>query len=116
MTTNQVRFDEHEFPVWKRQMVEQHLSDNSTDILFQQGSDVKWVQYNKLHVSNYCKAHHDKMSYVVVLKVESQKNTFTLAIWSKNLADSNELLWIWDKENNPVHASYCDEAHKSVGD
>jgi hypothetical protein len=52
-------------------MVEQHLSDNSTDILFQQASDVKWVPYNKLHVSNYRKVHHDKMSNVVVLTMES---------------------------------------------
>ena len=42
-TTNQARFDEHEFPFWKRKMLEQHLSDNSTDILFQQASDVIWV-------------------------------------------------------------------------
>ena len=39
-TTNQARFDEHEFPLRKRKMVEQHLSDNSTDILFQYASDV----------------------------------------------------------------------------
>ena len=45
-TTNQARFDEHEFPYRKRKMVEQHLSDNSTDILFQQASDVLWVPYN----------------------------------------------------------------------
>ena len=38
-----------------RKMVEQHLSDNSTGILFQQASDVKWVPYKKLHVSNYRK-------------------------------------------------------------
>ena len=56
-------------------MVQQHLSDNSTDILFQQASDIIWIPYNMLHVSNYRKVHHDKMSNVVVLKVESQKNT-----------------------------------------
>ncbi len=80
MITNQVRFDEHEIPFRKRKMVEQHLSDNSTDILFQQASNVRWVPYNKLHVRNYCKVHHDKMSDVVVLNVESQKNTYTRAI------------------------------------
>ena len=79
------------------------MSDNSTDILFQQASDVIWVPYNKLHVSNYRKVHYDEMSDVVVLKLESQKNTYTRAILSKFLADSNELLGIRDKENNPIH-------------
>ncbi len=37
-------------------------------------------------------------SDVVVLNVDSQKNTYTRAIWSKYLADSNELLRIRDKE------------------
>ncbi len=62
MTTNQERFDEYEFLFRKRKMVEQHLSDNSTDILIQQASDVIWVPYNTLHVSNYRKVHHDKLS------------------------------------------------------
>ena len=92
-------------------MVEQHLSDNSTDILFQQASNVTWVPYNKLHVSNYRKVHHDKMSDVVVLKVESQKNTYTRAILSKFLADYNELLRIRDKENNPIHAHFAGITH-----
>ncbi len=105
MTTNKVRFNEHEFPFQKRQMVEQHLSENPTDILFQQ------VQYNKLHVSNYCEVHHDKISNVVVLKVESQKNAYTLAIWSKYLADSNELFNIWDKVNDPIHAHCAGVTH-----
>ena len=53
-----------------------------------------WIPYTKLHVRNYRKVHHDKMSYVVVLKVKSQKNTYTSAILSKFLAGSNELLRI----------------------
>ncbi len=54
------------------------------------------------------------MSYVVVLNVESQKNTYTRAIWSKYLADSNELLRIWDKENNPIHAHFAGVTHKTL--
>ncbi len=92
-------------------MVEQHSSDNSTDILFQQASNVNWVPYNKLHVSNYRKVHHDKMRNVDVLKVESQKNTFTRAIWSKYLADSNELLRMRNKETNPIHAHFAGVTH-----
>jgi hypothetical protein len=109
MTMNQVRFNEHDFPFWKRKMVEHHLSDNSTDILFQQAFYVTWVPYNKLHASNYRKVHNDKMSDVVVLKVESQKNTYTQAIKRKYLADSNELLRTWEKENNPIHAHFAGE-------
>jgi hypothetical protein len=72
------------------------------------------VPYNKLHVSNYRKVHYDQMSDVVVLKVESQKNTFTRAIWSKYLADSNELLRIWDKKNNPIHAHFAGVTHQTL--
>jgi hypothetical protein len=38
MTSNQVIFSEHEFPFRKRKMVEQFLSDNSTDIFYQLAS------------------------------------------------------------------------------
>ncbi len=60
---DQVRFEEveHEIPFWKSKMLEQHSGDNSSDILFQQASDVIRVPYNKLHVSNYHKIHHDKL-------------------------------------------------------
>ncbi len=51
------------------------------------------------------------MSDVVVLTVESQKNTFTRAIWSKYLADSNELLRNLDKETNPIHAHFVGVTH-----
>ncbi len=75
MALNQVKFYGDAFPNKKWKMVKQNISDNSTDILFQQASDVIWVpsNLNKLHVCNYCKVHHGKMSNVVVLKVESQK-------------------------------------------
>ena len=106
--SNQVKFDEHEFPNRTRKMMEQLLSDNSEsiDILFQQAFGVTCVPFNKLHVSNYRKVHHDKMSYVVVLKVESQKTTYTRAILSKFLTDSNELRRIRDNENNNIRAHF----------
>ncbi len=50
-------------------MAEQYLSNNSTDILFQSAADVTWVPYNKFHVGDYEKAHHDKISDVVVLRI-----------------------------------------------
>ena len=54
------------------------------------------------------------MIYVIVLKVESQKNTYTWAIWSKFLADSNELLRIQDKKNDPIHAHFAGVTHKML--
>ena len=47
------------------------------------------------------------MSDVIVLKVESQKKTFTRAILSKFLADSNELLRVCDQKNNPIHGFHA---------
>jgi hypothetical protein len=51
------------------------------------------------------------MSDLVVLNVESQKNTYTRAIWSKYLADSNELLRILDQEKNPIHVHFAGVTH-----
>ena len=69
-------------------MIDQILPDNlnSTDILYQHASDVKWLPYNKLHVGNYDKVHYDTKSDVVVLKVGSKENTYTRAIQGKWLS------------------------------
>jgi hypothetical protein len=91
MISNQGQFNEHEFPFQKQKMVEQFLSDYSTDILFKSPSDVKWVVYNKLHLGNYSKVHHDKVSDVAVLQVNSQENTFTLVLMYKWVLDKLEL-------------------------
>ncbi len=64
MTSNQVKFAEHEFLLWTRKMVDQFLSDHSTDVLYQNSSYVTWVPYKKSHVGNYEKVHHDTMSDV----------------------------------------------------
>ncbi len=59
MTSNQVKFAEYEFPFRTQKMVDQFLSDNATDILYQHASDVTWVPYKKLHVCNHEKVHYD---------------------------------------------------------
>ena len=87
MTSNQVKFSKHEFPFLTSKMVDQLLSDNSTDILYQHASDLTWVPYNKLHVGNFEKVHYDTMSDVVVLKVISKENRYTSAIQGKWLSD-----------------------------
>jgi hypothetical protein len=80
MTSNQVKFSEHEFPFQTRKMVDQFLLDNITDILYQHASNVTWVHYKKLHVSNYEKVHYDTVSDLDVLKVMSKEKTYTSAI------------------------------------
>ncbi len=92
MTSNQIKFNEHEFPFRKQKMVKQFLSDNATDILFKSASGVKWVVYNELHVGNYSEGHHDKVSDVIVLRVNSQENTFTRVLMHKWVLDQMELL------------------------
>ncbi len=79
-------------------MVEQFLSDNSTDILFKSASDAKWVVYNKLHVANYSKVHHNKVSDVIVLQVNSQENTFTRVLMHKWVLDKMELEQVHNQE------------------
>ena len=66
--------------------MDQFLSDNSTDKLYQHASDVKWIPYNKLHVGNFEKVHYDTKSDVVVLKVRSQENTYIRAIQGRRRA------------------------------
>ena len=115
MNSNQVRFSEHELPFRNRKMVDQFLSDNSTDILYQRASDVKCAPYNKLHVGNYDKVHYDTKSYVVVLKVGSKENTYTRAIQGKWLSDKVALGQVHDKEiQTPMYAFNAGITHRSL--
>ncbi len=91
VTTNQVKFSEHEFPFRNRRMVKKHLIDDSTELLFQSPSDVKWVPYNKFRLGNYDKVHYDNISDVMVLPVVSKSNTFTSTSMSRWLHDQLSL-------------------------
>ena len=84
MTSNQVKFSEFPF---RNKKVDQFLSDNSTDILYQHASYVKWVPYNELHVGNYERVHYNTTSDVVVLKVMNKVNTYNRAIQGKWYSD-----------------------------
>ena len=113
--TNQAKFSKHEFPFRNRKMIDQFLSDNSTDILYQHASNVKWEPYNKLHVANYDKVHYDTKSDVVVLKVLSKENTFTRAIQGKWLSDKVALGDVIHRENKtPVYAFNAGVKHRSL--
>ena len=96
-------------------MVDQFLSDNSTDILYQHASDVKWVPYNKLQVGNYDKVHYDTMSDVVVLKVMSKENTYTRANQGKWYSDKLALNKVSDMEiKTPMYAFNAGVKHRSL--
>ena len=96
-------------------MIDQYLSDNSTDILYQHASNVKWEPYNKLHVANYERAPFDAKSDVVVLKIMSKGNTFTRAIFGKWLNDKVTLGKVSDMEvNTPMYAFNAGVMHCSL--
>ena len=69
-------------------MIEKYQSDQSTDILFQTESDVKWIPYNPLHISNYTRVHFDPASDLMVMRVNTETNSFTRVTQNK---------WIQDK-------------------
>jgi hypothetical protein len=64
-------------------MVEQYYlsdnNDNSTNILYQSPSDVKWIFYNRHHGENYDKPGkaYQEVTKVVVVRVNKQEITFT---------------------------------------
>ncbi len=72
-------------------MVEQFLSDNSTDILYKIPSDVKWIPYNKLHIANYTRAHYDSTSDVMVMRINTEVNTYTRVTQRQWLVDKLSL-------------------------
>ncbi len=110
VTTNQVKFSEHEFPVRKRRMVEKHSIDNSTDMLFQSPSDVQWVPYNMFHVGNYDKVHYDNISYVLVLRVVSKINTFARTSMSRWQHDQLSL----HKSQHREQANFAGVKHRTL--
>ena len=115
MNSNQVKFSEHEFPFQNRKMIDQFLSDNSTDILYQHASYVKWEPYNKLHVANFERVHYDTKSAVVVLKIKSKENPFTRAIQGKWLNDKIAVGKVSDMEvKTPMYAFNAEVMHRSL--
>jgi hypothetical protein len=68
MLSNQAQFDETVFPFRNKEMIEKYQSDKSIEILFRTESDVKWIPYNLLHISNYTRVHwvalHHMMEYL----------------------------------------------------
>jgi hypothetical protein len=60
------------------------------------------VVYNKLHVRNNSKVHHDKVSDVAVLRVNSQENTFTRVLMYKWVLDKLELEQVHNRGSKQI--------------
>jgi hypothetical protein len=60
-------------------MIKKFQSDQATDILFLTESDVEWVKYYPLHISNYTRVHFDVASDMIVVRVNimMKVNTFS---------------------------------------
>ena len=86
MSSNQAQFDERNFPFWNKEMIEKYQSDQATDILFRTESDVTWIPYNPLHISNYTSVHFDRGD-MMVMRVNTDTNSFTRVTQPKWLQD-----------------------------
>ena len=77
ISSNQAQFDERIFPFRNKEMIEKYQLDQATDILFRIESDVKWIPYNPLHISNYTRVHFDPASEMMVMHANKETNSFT---------------------------------------
>ena len=77
ISSNQAQFDERIFPFRNKEMMKKYQSDQATDILFRTDSDVKWIPYNQLHISIYTRVHFDLASDLMVMRVNTEANSFT---------------------------------------
>ena len=50
-----------------------------------------WIPYNKLHVGNYTRVHYDPTSDVMVLRIETEKDTYTRVTQKQWLMDKLDL-------------------------
>ena len=91
ISSNQAQFDERIFPFRNKEMIEKYQSDQATDILFRTESDVKWITYNPLHISNYTRVHFDPASDMMVMRVNTETNSFTRVTQLKWLRDKMAL-------------------------
>ncbi len=86
------------FPFRKKQIVKhyQSRSDNSTDALYCNSSDVKWILYNKLHVGNFTRVHYDHTSDIMEMCVKTMESTYIRA---------TRLKWLQDKQHHKLALS-----------
>ena len=88
ISSNQAQFHERIFPFRNKEMIEKYQSDQAPDILFRTESDGKWIPYNLLQISNYTRVHFDPASDMMVMRVNTETNSFTRV---------TQLTWLRDK-------------------
>ena len=78
MISNQVRFDELDFPFRKQSVIDQNKTDSRTNILSRIPSGATWVQYDKTLPSNkYQTAHYDPESDTLIWCLVYETNMYT---------------------------------------
>jgi hypothetical protein len=114
MSSNQEQFDEGGFPFRKKQVVEQYQSDNKTGILYRSPSDIKWIPCNKLHISNYARVHYDSTSDVMVMRVNTESNSYTRVTQHQWLMDMLDLCEAVSKEQQANFAGVTHRTRKGL--
>jgi hypothetical protein len=108
-STNQAQFDEHSFPIRKTTITDNNdkfRMDSATDVLYQAATSVKWVPYNKLHVSKYSRVHYDPASDLMVLQVNKLENTFVQVTQTQFNIDMLDQLKVATEEQHAYMASF----------
>jgi hypothetical protein len=72
-------------------MVEQVQSDDSTDKLYRNQSDVKLVPSNLWHIANYTRVHYNTTSDIMVMLANTEVNRYTLVTQHQWLMDKVSL-------------------------
>jgi hypothetical protein len=80
MISNQVRFDELDFPFRKQSVIDQNKTDSRTNILSRIPSGATWVQYDKTLPSTrnkYQTVHYDPENDTLILLLVDETDTYT---------------------------------------
>ncbi len=78
MVSNQVRFDELNFPYRKQSVIDQNKADSRANILSRMPSGATWEAYDKtLLLNKYQTAHYDPASDTQILRLIDETDTYT---------------------------------------
>ena len=76
LISNQVRFNELEYPLRKESIIDKHVESISTDILRVESAK-KWVDYDPTHAQGpYKTIHHDSVSDELILELTRKPGTY----------------------------------------
>jgi hypothetical protein len=84
----QAQLDEIAFPFQNKEKIENYQFDQAVHILFRTESDIKWIPYHPMHISNYTRVHFDVASNIMVMHFYTEVKMFTIVTqiqWLKDL-------------------------------